>query len=65
MSLKDKVAIVAGGGRDIGRACAVDLAEKGAKVVVTYHASADSAKEAVTQIRGNGGKLLLCRLTLP
>ena len=36
MILKDKVAIVTGGSRDIGRAISVKLASEGAKVVVNY-----------------------------
>jgi len=51
----DKVAIVAGGGRDIGAACAVELAAKGAAVMVTYHSSADGANAVVKKIEAAGG----------
>ena len=36
MNLKDKVAIVTGGARDIGREVSIKLAKAGAKVVVNY-----------------------------
>ncbi len=55
MSMKNKVAIVAGGGRDIGAACAIELASKGASVMITYHSSADGANNVVTQIKAAGG----------
>lgn len=56
MHLKGKTAIVTGGGRDIGRACAIRLAEEGAKVAINYHASSDGAESAVAEIIANGGE---------
>mgnify|MGYP003669102107 CR=1 FL=1 len=44
MKLQGKTAIVTGGGRDIGRACAVRLAQEGANVAINYFSSADAAK---------------------
>ena len=43
MRLNGKTAIVTGGGRDIGRACAMALAEEGANVVINYHSSSAGA----------------------
>lgn len=54
--MANKVAIVAGGGRDIGAACAVELAAQGASVLITYHSSADGANAVVSQIEKAGGK---------
>lgn len=58
MKLKDKIAIVTGGGRDIGRACALRLATEGAAVAINYHSSSAGAESAVSEIEGNGGSAL-------
>ena len=56
--LTDKVAIVTGGSRGIGRAIAEDLAAHGAKVVVNYNSNADAANEVVAAIEAQGGEAL-------
>lgn len=53
-SLHGRTAIVTGGGRDIGRACSVELARAGADVVVNYHSSAASAESTVDEIHSFG-----------
>ena len=55
MDLKDKVALVTGASRGIGAAIAVELAQRGAKVVVNYNASAGPAEEVVAAIVAAGG----------
>ena len=55
---KRKVAVVTGGGRDIGRAISVALAKEGAKVVVNYNSSRKKAKETVEEIESFGGKAI-------
>lgn len=57
MNLKGKTAIVTGGGRDIGRACAMRLAKEGANVAINYHSSSQGADSAVTEIEKAGGKV--------
>jgi 3-oxoacyl-[acyl-carrier protein] reductase len=64
MSMANKVAIVAGGGRDIGRACALELARRGARVVITYHASASTALSAVREIQSWGLEALALQADL-
>lgn len=53
--LKQKTVIVTGGGRDIGRACAIRAAEEGANVAINFHSSGDGAHSAVEEIRAAGG----------
>ena len=55
MKFKNKVAIVAGGARDIGRAVSEKLAAEGARVVVNYHASEEGAHATVAAIQSAGG----------
>ena len=57
-TLAGKVAIVTGGGRDIGRACAMRLAASGASVAINYHSSAAGADSAVDEITAAGGQAL-------
>jgi 3-oxoacyl-[acyl-carrier protein] reductase len=56
VDLNGRVAIVTGGGRDIGRATALGLARCGAAVVVNYHRSADGAACVVRELNALGAK---------
>ena len=58
MKLCEKVAIVSGGARDIGRAISIELANQGAKVVINYFGSADQAQQTVAAITAAGGQAL-------
>ncbi|MCI0574761.1 MAG: 3-oxoacyl-[acyl-carrier-protein] reductase [Chloroflexi bacterium] len=53
--LAEKVAIVTGASRGIGRAIAEELATNGARVVVNYHSSEAAAQEVVAAIEAGGG----------
>jgi len=50
ISLKDRIAVVTGGSRGIGRAIAMTLAAAGATVVVNYQRNAAAADETVAAI---------------
>ena len=56
LSLKDRVAIVTGASRGIGRAVALELARRGAAVVVNYLKSAEAAEALVNEIKAEGGQ---------
>ncbi len=61
MRLKDKVAIVTGGSRDIGRAVSIQLARQGAKVVINYHSNIENANETLHQIEKDGGEAIIVK----
>jgi NAD(P)-dependent dehydrogenase (short-subunit alcohol dehydrogenase family) len=56
--LSDRVAIVTGGSRGIGRALALGLAENGAAIVVNYQVTASRADAVVGEIEAMGGRAL-------
>jgi 3-oxoacyl-[acyl-carrier protein] reductase len=55
-ALTDRVVIVTGGSRGIGRCCAETLASLGATVVLTYVKGEAAALEAVAAIEAKGGR---------
>ncbi len=56
LSLEGRVAVVTGGSRGIGRAIALELARRGANVVVNYVSSSGAADEVVAEIEKLGRK---------
>lgn len=56
IDLDEKVAIVTGASRGIGRAIALELASSGAAVVVNYRSGATEAEAVVDQIAERGGR---------
>jgi len=67
MRLENKVIIVTGGARDIGKAISVKLASEGAKVAVNYFGSEQGAKDTLAEIEkaGSQGLILQGDMTKP
>ncbi|AHC51406.1 3-ketoacyl-ACP reductase [Sulfolobus acidocaldarius SUSAZ] len=54
-SLKDKVVVVTGSGRGIGRAIALRLAQEGSKIVINAKKRAEEVNETVEMVKKTGG----------
>lgn len=61
MQFTDKVAIVTGGGRDIGRAISLKLAAAGARVCINYAHDEASAQQTLKLIQDAGGRAIVHR----
>ncbi|MBD3922199.1 3-oxoacyl-ACP reductase FabG [Paenibacillus sp. PR3] len=61
LRLQNKVMLVTGGSRGIGRAVALKAADEGSKVVVNYRSGVEQANEVVSLIRKNGGEAVAIR----
>jgi len=58
MRLKDKIALVTGSSRGVGRAVALAFAKVGAKVVINYTSNEKAANEVVENIQGMGSEAI-------
>lgn len=58
MKLKDKIALVTGSSRGVGRSVALGFAKQGANVVVNYTSNENAANEVVETIQSMGGKAI-------
>lgn len=59
--MSDRVAVITGGSRGIGRATALLAAKRGWRVLVGYASNAAAAQEVVSAITGAGGKAMATR----
>jgi acetoacetyl-CoA reductase len=57
--LSDKVAIVTGSSRGLGRAIAAELADHGAKVVINYNENQKEAESLAAELKGKGSDVLV------
>ena len=55
MKITGKVAVITGASRGIGKATAIELAQRGAFVIVNYRGSEAAALETVAEIKSAGG----------
>lgn len=56
--LKNKIAIITGSSRGLGKKTAIELAKKGAKVIINYNSNPTEAESTVNEIIVNGGQAL-------
>jgi 3-oxoacyl-[acyl-carrier protein] reductase len=54
MSIRNRVALVTGGSRGIGRGIAVRLAKDGARVAIAYRSNKTAAQQTLLQLQANG-----------
>lgn len=59
MILKDKIALVTGASRGIGRSIAIQLGKLGAKVAINYSSSSEAADEVASIIKENGSHAII------
>jgi NAD(P)-dependent dehydrogenase (short-subunit alcohol dehydrogenase family) len=64
MHLAEKVVLVTGAARRVGKAIALELGRAGARIVVHYHESADLAEATADEIRALGTEALPIRADL-
>jgi len=61
MKLENKVIIVTGGVRDIGRAVSIQLASEGAKLAINYYGSEDQAESLREQFKADGTEAIILK----
>lgn len=58
MDLKDKVVIVTGGARDIGREITLKMAQSGARITINYFDNPSDAEETLQMVKKAGGQAI-------
>jgi enoyl-[acyl-carrier protein] reductase III len=61
LSLHNRVALVTGASRGIGRACALRLAQAGADVIINYLTSPEAAREVAEQVQSLGRRAAIIK----
>src|SRR4051812_21042437 len=62
--MTNKIALVTGGSRGLGKNMALALAKKGTDIILTYNQQASEADEVVAQIRSLGRKAAVLQLNV-
>jgi NAD(P)-dependent dehydrogenase (short-subunit alcohol dehydrogenase family) len=60
--MANKLAIITGGSRGLGKSTALALARDGVDVILTYHSNAGAAQEVVAEIEGMGARAAALQL---
>ena len=60
--MSNKIAIVTGGSRGLGKNAVEKLAARGIDVILTYHSQADAAQAVVKSVEAQGGKAVAMKL---
>ena len=61
MDIRNKVALITGSSRGVGRSVAQQLAARGCRVVINHRDSEDQAQETLGWIESHGGKAIILR----
>jgi 3-oxoacyl-[acyl-carrier protein] reductase len=59
MNLSDKVCLITGGSRGIGRSICIELARAGAQIAINYNSGAESAQMVAKEVESAGSRALL------
>lgn len=60
--LNDRIALITGGSRGLGKSTAIALARRGTDVVITFKSAEDEARKVVAEIQALGRKAVALRL---
>lgn len=59
MKLKNKVCVITGGARDIGKCISLRLAKEGAKLAINYYDNPERAEETLKEVKSLGAEAIL------
>ena len=62
MSTKNKIALITGGSRGLGKNMAIALAKKGIDVILTYNSNKEAADKVAADVRTLGRKAFALQL---
>lgn len=61
MKLKNKVALITGAGKGIGKAIAIEFAKEGANIIINYNKSREGAEKVKNKIEKTGSKVIVIK----